>query len=315
MTLNLETERSKPCPAAGLIFDIKHYAVHDGPGIRTTVFFKGCPLHCRWCHNPESISPLKELMLMPNRCARCGDCVRACRSQALAQKEDGEVVADRSRCTLCGDCERTCQREAISLVGREMSLEDLVAEVEKDRIFYDQSGGGVTLTGGEPLFQPELAEALIDRLHQAGIKVALDTSGYAPAEVFLRLARKSDLILYDLKVMAESQHKKYTGVSNRLILRNLKALDKLGRPIWIRFPLIPGVNDGQENLKAMADFLLELKSVKMINVLPYHKGGVEKFHRLDRDDEFEIFEPPSQALIDNVLNYFKERGLAAKQGG
>jgi len=214
-------------------------------------------------------------MLMPNRCARCGDCVRACQSQALAQKEDGEVVADRSRCTLCGDCERACQREAISLVGREMSLEDIVVEVEKDRIFYDQSGGGVTLTGGEPLFQSELAEALIDRLHQAGIKVALDTSGYAPAEVFLRLARKSDLILYDLKVMAESQHKKYTGVSNRLILRNLKALDKLGRPIWIRFPFIPGVNDGQENLKAMADFLLELKSVKMINVLPYHKGGVE----------------------------------------
>jgi len=180
-------------------------------------------------------------MLMPNRCARCGDCVRACQSQALAQKEDGEVVADRSRCTLCGDCERACQREAISLVGREMSLEEHSwLRSKKTGIFYDQSGGGVTLTGGEPLFQSELAEALIDRLHQAGIKVALDTSGYAPAEVFLRLARKSDLILYDLKVMAESQHKKYTGVSNRLILRNLKALDKLGRLSGSDFPLFPG---------------------------------------------------------------------------
>ena len=299
----------------GMIFDLKHYAIHDGPGIRMTVFFKGCPLHCRWCHNPEGISIHKELMLMPNRCARCGDCVRRCKFGALAQKKDGEVVADRSRCTLCGDCERVCQREAIALVGREMTVEDIIAEVEKDRIFFDQSGGGVTLTGGEPLFQPELAEALIDRLHQIGIHVALDTSGYAPQETFLRLAGKSDLVLYDLKLMDDSRHKKFTGVSNQLILSNLKALDRAGKPIWIRFPLIPGVNDSQENLKAMADFLLELKSVKMLNVLPYHKGGVEKVRRLDQDDQFEIFEPPSQAMIDNVINYFRGRGLIVKQGG
>jgi len=299
----------------GMIFDLKHYAIHDGPGIRMTVFFKGCPLHCRWCHNPEGISLHKELMLMPNRCARCGDCVRSCKFGALAQKKDGEVVADRSRCTLCGDCERVCQREAIALVGREMTVEDIIAEVEKDRIFFDQSGGGVTLTGGEPLFQPELAEALIDRLHQIGIHVALDTSGYAPQETFLRLAGKSDLVLYDLKLMDDSRHKKFTGVSNQLILSNLKALDRAGKPIWIRFPLIPGVNDSQENLKAMADFLLELKSVKMLNVLPYHKGGVEKVRRLDQGDQFEIFEPPSQAMIDNVINYFRGRGLIVKQGG
>ncbi|MBP6059420.1 MAG: glycyl-radical enzyme activating protein [Candidatus Saccharicenans sp.] len=299
----------------GMIFDLKHYAIHDGPGIRMTVFFKGCPLHCLWCHNPEGISPHKELMLMPNRCARCGDCVRSCKFGALAQKKDGEVVADRSLCTLCGDCERVCQREAIALVGREMTVEDIIAEVEKDRIFFDQSGGGVTLTGGEPLFQPELAEALIDRLHQIGIHVALDTSGYAPQETFLRLAGKSDLVLFDLKLMDDSQHKEFTGVSNQLILSNLKALDKTGKPIWIRFPLIPGVNDSQENLKAMADFLLELKSVKMLNVLPYHKGGVEKVRRLDQGDRFEIFEPPTQAMIDNVINYFRGRGLIVKQGG
>ncbi|HRD01806.1 MAG TPA: glycyl-radical enzyme activating protein [Candidatus Saccharicenans sp.] len=299
----------------GMIFDLKHYAIHDGPGIRATVFFKGCPLHCLWCHNPEGISPEKELMLMPNRCARCGDCVRACKYGALAQKEDGEVVVDRSRCTLCGDCEQVCQREAISLVGREMSIEDILAEVEKDRIFFDQSGGGVTLTGGEPLFQPELAEALIDRLRQVGIHVALDTSGFAPEETFLWIAQKSDLVLFDLKVMDDEQHKKFVGVSNRLILKNLRALDKTGKPIWIRFPLIPGVNDGLENLKAMADFLLELKSVKMLNVLPYHKGGMEKVRRLDQGDQFEIFEPPSQAIIDSAINYFTDRGLIAKQGG
>jgi len=149
----------------------------------------------------------------------------------------------------------------------------------------------VTLTGGEPLFQPELAEALIDRLHQIGIHVALDTSGYAPAETFLRLAGKSDLVLYDMKLIDDSRHKKFTGVSNQLILSNLKALDRTGKPIWIRFPLIPGVNDSQENLKAMADFLLELKSVKMLNVLPYHKGGVEKFVALTRTTSLKFLSP------------------------
>ncbi|MDD8020779.1 MAG: glycyl-radical enzyme activating protein [Acidobacteriota bacterium] len=299
----------------GMIFDLKHYAVHDGPGIRTTVFLKGCPLHCRWCQNPEGISPEHELMLMPNRCARCGDCVRVCKYQALAQKEDGEVVVDRSRCVFCGDCEAVCQREAIGLVGREVTVEDILAEVEKDRLFFDQSGGGVTLTGGEPLFQPELAEALIDQLSRAGIKVALDTSGYAPEKTFLRLAQKSDLVLFDLKMMDGDQHRKFTGVSNRLILKNLKVLDEIGQAVWIRFPLIPGVNDRRENLKAMADFLLKLKSVKMINVLPYHRGGVGKFHRLNQDDQFGIFEPPSQAMIDSVINYFRGRGLVVKQGG
>lgn len=300
----------------GMIFDLKHYAVHDGPGIRVTVFFKGCPLHCLWCHNPEGISKKPELMLMPNRCARCGDCVRACQFGALSQKSDGEVVADRSKCTLCGDCVKACQREAIGIVGQEVSVDDILKEIEKDRVFFDQSGGGVTLTGGEPLFQPELAEALIDSLHQRGIPVALDTSGYAPEETFLRLAKKSDLVLFDLKVMDRAKHVEYTGVSNELILKNLKALDDLHTtPIWIRFPLVPGVNDDQKNLEQMADFLIELKSVKMINVLPYHKGGVDKFHRLGRDGEFKVYEQPSQEKVQFVVNFFQTRGFKVKQGG
>ena len=300
----------------GLIFDLKHYAVHDGTGIRVTVFFKGCPLHCLWCHNPESVSPNRELMLMPNRCARCGDCVKACNYGALSQKADGEVVADRSKCTLCGDCLQACQREAVQIVGYEATVEDILKEIEKDVIFFDQSGGGVTLTGGEPLFQPEFAEALIDELHHRGIQVALDTSGYAAENIFLKIARKSDLVLFDIKIMDEAKHRRYTGVSNKLILRNLKALDAGGSPpIWIRFPLVPGVNDDQENLQQMAEFLVELKSVKMINVLPYHKGGIEKFHRLGRDGEFGVFEPPSQEKIDSVINFFQAKGFKVKQGG
>ncbi|MBC7348988.1 MAG: glycyl-radical enzyme activating protein [Candidatus Aminicenantes bacterium] len=298
-----------------LIFDLKRYAVHDGPGIRLNVFFKGCPLHCLWCHNPEGVAFEPELMLMPNRCARCGDCLRACGYGALSQDQEGQVQADRSRCTLCGDCVEACQREAIALVGREMTVDEIVTEAEKERVFFEQSGGGVTLTGGEPLAQPALAEALIDSLKQRGIQVALDTSGYASKEVFLRLAGKADLILFDLKIMDEKKHQQHTGVSNRPILENLKALETAGRPVWVRFPLIPGVNDDDQNLEAMADFLSDLKAVRQLSVLPYHKGGVEKFQRLGREAEFAVFEPPSPEKVDQVIAFFKKKGFQVKRGG
>lgn len=299
----------------GLIFDLKRYAVHDGPGIRLNVFFKGCPLHCLWCHNPEGVAFEPELMLMPNRCARCGDCVRACRYQALSQNGNGQVKADRSRCTLCGDCLQACQREAIEIAGRKMTVEEIATEAEKERVFFEQSGGGVTLTGGEPLAQPAFAEALIDSLKLHGFHVALDTSGYAPAEVFRNLAKKADLVLFDLKIMDETRHKKYTGVSNRIILENFQSLEKLGKPVWVRFPLIPGVNDDENNLEAMASFLCQLRSVEQVNVLPYHKGGLEKIRRLGREGEFAVFEPPSQEKVQSVIEFFARRGFKVKRGG
>ncbi|MGB9906251.1 MAG: glycyl-radical enzyme activating protein [Candidatus Saccharicenans sp.] len=298
-----------------LIFDLKRYAVHDGPGIRLNVFFKGCPLHCLWCHNPEGVAFEPELLLMPNRCARCGDCLRACRYGALSQNSEGQVAADRGRCTLCGDCLEACQREAIAIVGREMSVEEIVAEAEKERVFFEQSGGGVTLTGGEPLAQPALAEALMDGLRRRGLQVALDTSGYAPREIFLRLAEKADLILFDLKLMDEKKHQQYTGVSNRPILENLKALETVGRPVWVRFPLIPGVNADDQNLEAMAEFLSALKTVQQLSVLPYHKGGVEKFRRLGREAEFAVFEPPSPEQVEKVIGFFRKKGFQVKRGG
>ncbi|MDI6846483.1 MAG: glycyl-radical enzyme activating protein [Candidatus Saccharicenans sp.] len=299
----------------GIIFDIKRYAIHDGPGIRLNVFFKGCPLHCLWCHNPEGVSFEPELMLMPNRCARCGDCVKACRYQALSQNGNGEVRADRSRCTLCGDCLRACQREAIDIAGRKVTVEQIVNEAEKERVFFDQSGGGVTLTGGEPLAQPEFAGALIDSLKSRGFHVALDTSGYAPSEVFQRLASRVDLVLFDLKIMDDPLHKKYTGVSSRVILENFRSLDQLGKPVWVRFPLIPGINDDRENLEAMASFLSGKKSVEQVNVLPYHKGGVEKIRRLGREGEFAVFEPPSEEKVLAVIDFFARRGFKVKRGG
>lgn len=299
----------------GLIFDLKHYAVHDGPGIRLNVFFKGCPLHCLWCHNPEGISFQPELMLMPNRCAHCGDCVRSCHYEALSQNSEGVVSVDRTRCTLCRDCLEACQREAIAMAGQEMSVDEVVNEAEKDRIFFEQSGGGVTLTGGEPLAQPAFAASLMGELKKRSIQVALDTSGYADPEVFRQLAKKADLILFDLKIMDNKKHRKYTGVANDLILDNLKSLDKLGIPVWIRLPLIPGVNDDVENLEAMANFLSGLKLIKMINVLPYHKGGVEKFYRLGRDNEFAVYTPPSEDKVEAVIEFFKNKGFRVKKGG
>jgi len=299
----------------GLIFDLKRYAVHDGPGIRFNIFFKGCPLHCLWCHNPEGVSFQPELMLMPSRCARCGDCVRSCKYGALSQDPEGQVQADRSRCTLCRDCLEACQREAIDIVGREFTVEEIVAEAEKERVFFEQSGGGVTLTGGEPLAQPEFTGSLLEALKRRGLHTALDTSGYAPPEAFRRLSEKADLILFDLKLMDDKRHREYTGVSNQLILSNLKVLDNLGKPIWVRFPLIPGVNDDDQNLNAMADFLSDLKSVQQINVLPYHKGGVEKFRRLGREAEFAVFEPPSSEKVEMVIDFFKEKEFQVKLGG
>jgi pyruvate formate lyase activating enzyme len=299
----------------GLIFDLKHYAVHDGPGIRFNVFFKGCPLHCLWCHNPEGIPFQPELMLMPNRCAHCGDCIRSCYYGALSQTSEEVVLADRSRCTLCGDCLEACQREAIAIAGKQMSVGEVLAEAEKDRIFFEQSEGGVTLTGGEPVAQPAFAESLMEKLGKQGIHVALDTSGYAGQEVFLRLASKADLVLFDLKVMDPAKHRRYTGVSNDLILNNLKALDKLGKPVWVRLPLIPGVNDDNENLEATANFLSRLKSVKMVNVLPYHKGGVEKFYRLGRDNELVVYEPPSEERVEAIMESFRKKGFQVKKGG
>lgn len=299
----------------GLIFDLKRYAVHDGPGIRLNVFFKGCPLHCLWCHNPEGVGFEPELMLMPNRCARCGDCVSVCRYQALSQNGDGQVVADRSRCILCGDCLQACQREAIEIAGRKMTVEEIATEAEKERVFFEQSGGGVTLTGGEPLAQPAFAEALIEGLKSHGFHVALDTSGYAPAEVFRRLAEKADLVLFDLKIMDETRHKKYTGVSNGIILENLRSLESIGKPVWVRFPFIPGVNDDEKNLEAMASFLSRLRSVEQVNILPYHKGGVEKIRRLGREGEFAVFEPPSEEKVQSVMDFFARRGFRVKRGG
>ena len=300
----------------GTIFDIKRFAIHDGPGIRTTIFFKGCPLHCVWCHNPEGIESRFELMPNPRRCAAdCTECLKVC-PDVLAKK-DGRIVLQRAvrGDALCSRCADACVYDALRLVGKRVTVEDITAEVEKDRIFYEQSGGGVTFSGGEPLLQPVFLSELIDELKTWGFHLALDTSGFAAWEVLDRIARKCDLILYDLKTMDDAMHREYTGVSNRLILDNLKRLSSVGKEIWVRVPLVPGVNDDKENMRRTADFLRPLPNIKRVSVLPYHKGGCEKYMNLGKGAGFRAFEPPSEERVGAVLGLLSSREFQVRRGG
>jgi pyruvate formate lyase activating enzyme len=299
----------------GWIFDIKRYSIHDGPGIRTTVFLKGCALRCLWCHNPESIHPGPQLMHWPSRCARCHACVKACPTGAIAADAAGAVIIDRSRCDLCGRCAEACLYDAVQVVGREMSVEDVLAEVERDRIFYEQSGGGVTLSGGDPSVQSDFAEALLDGCRSRGIRTALDTAGLSANGAFERLARKADLVLYDIKCFDETRHRDFTGVSNAPILENLERLTASGPEIWVRIPLVSGVNDDDGNIRRTIAFLASLKTVRRVGLLPYHAGGLEKALRIGQASSFRKFAAPSEGRIAAIETAFREAGFDVRRGG
>jgi len=263
----------------GAIFDIKRFSVHDGPGIRTTVFLKGCPLACAWCHNPEGLTDGVELNYRQALCLGCGRCVRACAPQALALTPQG-IVRRPERCTLCGECARVCPSEAWSLVGRRLTAEELVAELDRDRVFFEVSGGGVTFSGGEPLAQPQfLAEALA-LCGKRGLHRAVDTSGYAPPEALDAVAPLTDLFLFDLKLMDPAAHRERTGVTNEPILRNLRRLAEGPSGIEIRVPVVPGLTDGAENVRALGAFLGRLPRRLPVRLLPYHRAGAAKYRRL-----------------------------------
>ena len=261
----------------GTVFDIKRFALHDGPGIRTSVFLKGCPLRCAWCHNPESQVLDPQVLVDHTMCTRCGACIEACPHGAARQGND-RMKPESAPCTACGACTIACPQDARHLAGKQLSVPQVMDVVSADTVYY-ASEGGVTLSGGEPLSQPEFAIALLEACSHQGIHRAVDTCGFAPPLVVDAVATRANLILYDLKLMDDGRHLSATGCSNRVILDNLRLLDSREVTLWIRIPIIPGLNDDRENLHDISQFLSSLTSIQRVQLLPYHRGGASKQHR------------------------------------
>ncbi len=299
---------------SGVIFDIKRYSIHDGPGIRTTIFFKGCPLNCWWCHNPESQAMDQEQVLWPSRCIRCGACQEACEQRAISLDEDLPHT-DRERCTLCGACVAACYADAREIVGREMTVAQVMAEIERDIPFFDESGGGVTFSGGEPLAQGDFLEALLRACRNSEIHTVLDTCGFAPWELLERVRDFVDLFLYDLKLMDDEKHRRYTGVSNALVLQNLRSLAERGHQIILRMPVIPGINDDEENLQRLGAFAADMPNLLRVDLLPYHHSATAKYERLEMQYGLSQILPPSKESMAEITDRLKGFGLAVKIGG
>lgn len=287
------------------IFAIKRYALHDGPNIRTTIFFKGCPLSCHWCHNPEGIDFKIKIVTLGEKCVGCGECVDNCPENALQLTENG-IHRNTERCTLCRNCIEICPALVHEPTGWEMTTEQLLHEIKKDLPFYDQSGGGVTISGGEPLSQPKALLALLQGCGALGIHRTVDTSGFAPTNTLLRIAEHTELFLFDIKHMDNRKHQIYTGVANDLILHNLQTLAKKGLAIRVRLPLIPGINDDEENIRAMGIFVAGCTGVQGIDVLPYHPSATAKYKKLGLEYKGHIFTAPSMQHITETVDILKE---------
>ena len=305
----------KPAVQSGLVFDIKRYAINDGPGIRMTIFLKGCPLACRWCHNPESIAPSVQKMYTESKCIGCGQCVDICPQQACELAEDG-IVTNREHCDSCGQCAEICPAKATEMSGRYETVTELLRVIENERPFFDQSGGGVTFSGGEPLLYPEFLTEILDACGRLKIHRTLDTSGLASQRNLLEIAKRTDLFLYDLKLMDSETHKQWTGVGNRQILQNLQTLAASGADIQIRLPLIKGVNTDEENIEASAVFVAALAGPrKPIKLLPYHNLAAGKSAKLGQQYEPGPLSAPDEKDLARVIAQFAAHGLTATVGG
>jgi pyruvate formate lyase activating enzyme len=300
----------------GWIFKIQRHALHDGPGIRTLVFFKGCPLRCLWCFNPESHTGDPQVIHNAVKCLGCGTCLEVCPTPGAIEKQKDAIVIRQDLCNGCGICVDACPGGAMSLAGEAVDIGQVLHEVLKDKVFYERSGGGVTLSGGEVAMQPEFAAALLQNCQTRGIHTAVETSGHAPWPSLQKILQFTDLVLYDLKVMNPVKHRELTGCDNRLILSNAKKLARSGKAVIIRIPLIPGCNDSRQNLTQTVKFIRqELPGINEVHLLPYEMIGVAKYERLGRVYALDDLRPPGELEVDALKKLLDSQGFKVRIKG
>ncbi len=313
MTFLSSSENDRRDAMGGMIFSIQRYSIQDGPGIRTTVFMKGCPLQCKWCSNPESQSPYPEIMVRRQKCQACGKCMESCESGAI-NLVDGAAHINRSVCVRCMSCVDACPTGTLEIVGKSMSLEEVIEESSRDELFYQNSGGGVTLSGGEPLHQPEFTYHLLKGCKERALSTALDTCGYAPWENLESILQFTDLILFDLKHLDPKMHLEGTGVRNELIRDNLKRIALGGKTrVWIRIPVITGYNDSEQYMMDLAVSIRDMP-VEKISLLGYHEWGKSKYASLGREYPLDGTAALDEERLDRLRSIMESEGLSVTIG-
>jgi len=307
-------DRGMVSELTGMIFDIKKYAIHDGPGIRTTVFLKGCPLSCWWCHNPEGLRDTPQVVYDPQRCIGCGDCLEACPENAISATPTG-MSTDSQCCIGCGVCTDACPADARQISGQIVTVDQLMETIQQDVLFYDQSGGGVTFSGGEPLMQADFLVEALCACERCDIHRVVDTSGQVKRSILEKVARHTDLFLYDLKLMDPKRHQQFTGVANHTILDNLMFLNRTGADIVVRIPLMPGVNDDNQNLDEICRFLRPLKGIREIHILPYHDYQKNKYSKFGLPYAADHIVEPTSEGVSMTMKKLEKSGFQVSLGG
>lgn len=297
------------------VSNIQRFSVHDGPGIRTVVFLLGCPLRCKWCQNPETLKNIPQVMVNHEQCRRCGTCIKGCSQSAISIDKQGNIQIDRKKCIGCLNCIEKCPFEVLEASGKEYTINQVFDEVIKDKVFYNNTGGGLTISGGEPTMSPEFTRELLKICKDNGINTAIETCGYSSWERFEKILEVTDLFLYDFKVFDSEKHKKWTGVDNKCIKENLNEIVNLGKEVIIRIPLIPKVNDDKEEFTRMISYIKSLNKIKEIHILPFHQVGSSKYKMIDEEYELKDLDENNSENVDKCKEIAEKHGFIVSVGG